>query len=134
MDRQLGVQAMPSIIVTSPNEEEKYFQLGRRTIVVGRAEQYPVQVKDELVSQRHMQIRFDQADQAYFALDMHSKNGTKVKGRRIDGDVRLEDGDVIEIGHSTIVFYARDFVDRSDAFRHHKQAGLRGQPTETWKP
>ena len=124
---------MACIIVTLQSGEEEYYQLGKRTIVIGRAEQYPVQVKDELVSQRHMQIRFDQEQQAYFALDMHSKNGTKIKGRRLEGDVRLEDGDRIEIGHSTIVFYAREFADRTDAFRHHKVAGYRGLPTQTWK-
>src|SRR5262249_30256572 len=100
---------------------------------VGRAEQYPVQVKDDLVSQRHLQIRFDQVELAYFALDMKSKNGTKIKGRRIEGDVRLEDGDRIEIGASTIVFYDRDFTDRTDAFAHHKQAGLRGLPTQSYR-
>ena len=124
---------MASIIVTLPTGEEQYYQLGKRTIVVGRAEQYPVQVKDELVSQRHLQIRFDPKQQAYSALDMQSKNGTKVKSRRIEGAVLLEDGDVIEIGQSRIAFYAQEFTDKADAFRHHKVAGYRGQHTETWK-
>src|SRR5262245_31758622 len=126
MDVFVGAQGMASIIVTLPTGEEQYYQLGKRTVVVGRAEQYPVQVKDELVSQRHLQIRFDPKQQAYFALDMQSKNGTRIRSRIIEGDVRLEDGDVIEIGQSRIVFYAQDFTDKTDAFRHHKVAGFRG--------
>ena len=86
---------------------------------------------DGWVSVKHAQIRFDESEGSYHALDMKSKNGTRINSRAIDGDTRLEDGDVIRIGESTITFYDRDFSDKQDAFQHHKKAGERRRSTAT---
>ena len=123
---------MASIIVTPPTGEENHYRLPKRPIVIGRGEQMPVQVLDDHVSTKHLQIRFDPSDECYHALDMKSKNGTMVNNRSITGDIKLTDGDVIRIGDSTITFYDRDFSDRTDAFEHHKQVGQRDRRTMTF--
>ena len=116
------------IIVTGPNEGD-YYPLGTRTMVIGRDEAVPIQIVDELVSRRHMQIRYDGGDEHYHALDMSSANGVFVNGRRISGDVALEDGDMIEIGKSRLMFTDKSFDDRESALDHYKQRGERGKST-----
>ncbi len=115
-----------------PTGEGNHYRLPKGAIVIGRGEQIPVQVVDDHVSTKHLQIRFDASDECYRALDMKSKNGTRVNNRSITGDITLADGDVIRIGDSTITFYDRDFSDRTDAFAHHKQAGQRDRQTYTF--
>ena len=122
---------MASIVVAEVTGHEKYYALGKRTLVIGRGEQVDVQIVDELISVKHLQIRFEEPERSYHALDMKSKNGTRINHRQIDGDTVLEDGDVIRIGASSITFYDRDFSDKQDAFQHHKKAGEHGRSTAT---
>ncbi len=116
------------LVVTGPNQGD-YYPLGHRTIVVGRDEGCPIQIVDERVSRKHVQIRFDQADDRYHALDMKSGNGTLVNDRRISEAVSLADGDVIAIGVSELMFMAVDFPDRETAFEHYRKRGERTKST-----
>ena len=116
------------LVVTGPNQGD-YYPLGHRTIVVGRDEGCPIQIVDERVSHKHVQIRFDQADDRYHALDMKSGNGTLVNDRRISEAVSLADGDVIAIGVSELMFMAVDFPDRETAFEHYRKRGERTKST-----
>jgi pSer/pThr/pTyr-binding forkhead associated (FHA) protein len=50
---------MGSIIVISSVDKGKYYPLGKRTNVIGRDEALPIQILDQKVSRKHMQIRFD---------------------------------------------------------------------------
>ncbi len=114
------------IVVTGPNEGA-YYPLGKRTIVIGRDEACPVQITDDRVSRRHVQIRAD--GDGYVVLDMNSANGTWINGRKVDGEIELDDNDEIEIGASKIVYTTMDFDDRESAFNHWKQRGQRSKPT-----
>ena len=116
------------LVVTGPNQGDNY-PLGHRTIVVGRDEGCPIQIVDDRVSRKHVQIRFDQADGRYHALDMKSGNGTLVNDRRISEAVSLADGDVIAIGVSELMFMAVDFPDRETAFEHYRKRGERTKST-----
>ncbi len=116
------------LVVTGPNQGD-YYPLGHRTIVVGRDEGCPIQIVDERVSRKHVQIRFDQADGRYHALDMKSGNGTLVNDRSISEAVSLADGDVIAIGVSELMFMAVDFPDRETAFEHYRKRGERTKST-----
>ncbi len=116
------------LVVTGPNQGD-YYPLGRRTIVVGRDEGCPIQIVDERVSRKHVQIRFDHTDDRYHALDMKSGNGTLVNDRRISEAISLADGDVIAIGVSELMFMAVDFPDRETAFEHYRKRGERTKST-----
>lgn len=119
--------AMPSLsIVSGPNEGD-YYPLGSRTMVVGRDEACPVQITDDRVSRKHLQIRCDQG--RYLATDLKSANGLRINGRDVQGECELEDGDVIEIGRSKIAFWAREFDDRESAMSHWHERGHRTRPT-----
>jgi pSer/pThr/pTyr-binding forkhead associated (FHA) protein len=120
---------MPSIIVVSGPNEGDYYPLGSRTLVVGRDEGCPIQIVDELVSRKHMQIRHEEADGHYRVLDMQSANGVYLNGRQITIDTPLGDGDIIEIGSSKLMYTSSDFEDRASALEHFKKRGERGKST-----
>jgi len=118
---------MASLIVVSGPNEGDYYPLGKRTIVVGRDEACPVQITDDRVSRKHLQIRSN--DDAYVLWDMNSANGTWINGRKVEAEIELADNDEIEVGGSKLVFSSRDFEDRESAFSHWKQRGQRSKPT-----
>jgi len=74
--------------------------------LVGRSTACDVQIADPKVSRRHFLVRY--ANGQFFLQDQQSSRGTKVNGERVVAQ-RLEDGDLIAIGDSVLVFR----VDRS---------------------
>ena len=122
---------MPSITIVAGPSTGDYYPLAKRTMVVGRDEAVPVQLKDELVSRKHIQIRFEEKDGVahYVLLDMNSANGTLVNGRRITEELLLENNDIIELGKSKLMFSESDFPDRESALNHYKARGERGKST-----
>jgi len=120
---------MASIIVTAGQQQGDYYPLGKRTNVIGRAESVPIQILDDLVSRKHMQIRFEEVTNRYYVFDMKSKHGVFVNGRRISDETVLADGDQIMIGQTTLLFTEKDFEDRESAFSHYKKVGERSYPT-----
>ena len=72
--------------------------------VIGRTRETVVWIDSPAVSRRHAAIRI--ADGAATIHDLGSKNGTRVKGRLIEGAARLQDGDEIRLGSVLLVFRA----------------------------
>ena len=120
---------MASIIVATSPQKGDYYPLGHRTNVIGRDEAVPIQILDEHVSRKHMQIRFDKDNGQYYALDMKSKPGVFINGNKIANETALADGDQIGIGQTTLLFTLKDFEDRESALSHFKKVGERIRPT-----
>jgi len=120
---------MASIIVATGPQKGDYYPLGHRTNVIGRDEALPIQVLDEHVSRKHLQIRFDPETNTYYALDMKSKHGLFINGNKIPHETPLTDGDQIGIGRTTLLFTLKDFEDRESALSHFKKVGERIRPT-----
>jgi pSer/pThr/pTyr-binding forkhead associated (FHA) protein len=120
---------MASIIVISGTQKGDYYPLGHRTNVVGRDEGLLIQILDEHVSRKHMQIHFDKDKGQYYALDMKSKHGVFINGSKIDNQTALVDGDQILIGQTDLLFTEKDFADRESALSHFKKVGERFRPT-----
>jgi pSer/pThr/pTyr-binding forkhead associated (FHA) protein len=117
--------SMASLFVVSGGDKVDYYPLGNRTTVVGRDEAVPIQVVDKQVSRKHMQIRLDKHSECYYAIDMASRNGVFINGRKIDEETVLADGDRIHIGDTDILFTLKDFPDRENAMHNFKKVGER---------
>ena len=122
---------MASIIVISGNNKGDYYPLGRRTTVIGRDEALLIQILDDGVSRKHVQIHFDKETGKYSAIDMKSKNGVFINNRKIDNETTLMDGDQIRIGQTVLFFTHKDFPNREDAMSHFKKVGQRVNITKT---
>jgi len=84
--------------------EKREVQLLEGENVVGREADAALWIDHPLVSRRHARILI--ADGKATIEDLGSKNGTYVKGSRIDSSTRLADGDELRIGPETMVFRA----------------------------
>ena len=120
---------MASIIVTSGEHKGEYLPLGRRTNVIGRAEALPMQILDDMVSRKHLRIRYDENTNEHNAEDMNSKHGVLINDRKITELTTLKEGDQIRIGQTTLLFTEKDFDDRESALSHFKKVGERQRPT-----
>ncbi len=120
---------MASILVVSGPSEGLYYPLGKRPTVIGRDEGCSVQVLDERVSRKHIQIRYEEGRNLYIALDMKSANGLYINGRKIEGDCDLRDNDELQIGNTKILFMDAEFPDKASAMNAYKQRGQRMRPT-----
>lgn len=120
---------MASLFIISGDQKGDYYPLGVRTNVVGRDEALPIQVLDDLVSRKHLQIRYDKQKSRYLALDMKSKHGVFINDKRITEETALADGDEILIGQTTLLFTEKDFEDWESALSHFKKVGERMRPT-----
>ena len=122
---------MASLIVLGGPQKDSYYPLGRRTTVIGRDEALMIQILDERVSRKHLQISYDKDKDAYHALDMSSKHGVFINGNKIENEACLVDGDRITVGAVTLWFTVNDFPDQESALSHYKKVGERSRPTYT---
>ena len=70
--------------------------------LIGRDHESVVWIDDASVSRRHARILVDESGAA--VEDLGSKNGTLLRGRRIQKPARLADRDTIKIGPASMVF------------------------------
>ena len=72
--------------------------------VVGREPGCALRIPSDLVSRRHARIVV--SGEGATLMDLGSKNGTLLGGRRIEREIELRDGDEIGIGSARLVFCA----------------------------
>ena len=70
--------------------------------LIGRDENGTLWIDDVLVSRRHARILVE--DDSATLEDLGSKNGTFVRGERIESPVKLRDEDLITIGPASLIF------------------------------
>lgn len=120
---------MASLIVVSGPQKGDYYPLPKETTVVGRDASCPIQIVDERISRVHLQLRFAEDNETYFAEDLKSANGVAVNGRSLGAESELVNGDLIELGDSGLMYFTKDFPDREGAWDYYKLAGERSKPT-----
>ena len=120
---------MATIIVTSGDQKGEFLPLGRRTSVIGRAENLPLQILGRLVSRKHLRIFYDKNTDRYYAEDLKSKHGVSINKYKITDVTALSDSDEILIGDVTLLFTDKDFDDRESALSHYKKVGEQKRTT-----
>jgi pSer/pThr/pTyr-binding forkhead associated (FHA) protein len=88
-----------SVVVDQTNQR---FELRTGSNVVGRGTDADLQLLDQGISRRHLDIQFD--GNFATAYDLGSTNGTTVNGHEVGSQV-LRHGDVIRVGHTRLVFH-----------------------------
>jgi hypothetical protein len=81
------------------------YPLNRKTTTVGRSHSNHIQIKDPLVSVKHLTISL--SDDACVVTDLDSSNGTLINGQRLSGVQIMKDGDEIMIGKTVMRFASR---------------------------
>jgi|WetSurMetagenome_2_1015567.scaffolds.fasta_scaffold865916_1 pSer/pThr/pTyr-binding forkhead associated (FHA) protein len=120
---------MASIIITSGEQKGEFLPLGKRISVIGRAEALPMQILDDMISRKHLRIRYDENSNQHYAEDMQSKHGVIINNHKITGLTALKEGDQIIIGQTTLMYTEKDFESSESALEHYKRVGERQRPT-----
>ena len=84
------------------DQTNRRFDLRTGSNIIGRGTDSDLQLLDQGVSRRHVDIQFD--GNFATAYDLGSTNGTTVNGHEISSQL-LRHGDVIRVGHTRIVFH-----------------------------
>jgi adenylate cyclase len=71
---------------------------------IGRTEQNAVVLSDDMVSRNHAMIQLLE-DGEFCLIDMGSRNGSFVNGRRLTAPVALRDGDLLSFGEARLCFH-----------------------------
>jgi hypothetical protein len=69
--------------------------------IVGRGQEADLQLLDQGVSRRHLDVQV--SDGQAIACDLGSTNGTSINGHSVQSQ-RLQHGDVLRVGHSRLVY------------------------------
>lgn len=94
--------------------ETKDFDIGERSITIGRSPDADIILLDDKVSRVHCGIRL--WDGEFYIKDLKSKNGTFVNGRRVDVS-KLKASDVIKVGSYTFTFEQLEGTGAETALR-----------------
>ena len=86
-------------LVDSTNQR---FDLRHGSNVIGRGSESDLQLLDQGVSRRHVDVQYDGSRATVY--DLGSTNGTSVNGHEIGSHV-LRHGDVLLVGHTRLVFH-----------------------------
>lgn len=87
-----------ALVVDATNQR---FELRPGSNVVGRGSDCDLQLLDQGVSRRHLDVQYDGVRATVY--DLGSTNGTTVNGHEVGSHV-LRHGDVLRIGHTKLVF------------------------------
>jgi hypothetical protein len=100
-DQQYGQYAPATATISLDDGSGRSFQLVEGSNVIGRGQDSAFRLPDTGVSRRHLEISWD--GQNATLADLGSTNGTTVNGNPVQ-TWQLGDGDVIRVGHSSLVF------------------------------
>ncbi|MFN2563342.1 MAG: FhaA domain-containing protein [Jatrophihabitans sp.] len=95
-------QRRPAATMLIVDQTNRRFDLRVGSNVVGRGTDSDLQLLDQGISRRHLDVQFD--GNVATAYDLGSTNGSTVNGHDISSQV-LRHGDVIRVGHTRIVFH-----------------------------
>ncbi len=94
---------MPKVTIIKGPDKGRTLKLDRdetQPMTLGRKDAF-FTIKDPLASRRH--IQFIHKDGRWYLRDLGSSNGTLVNNHKIDKPVKLHDGDLIQVGASTLL-------------------------------
>jgi phosphoserine phosphatase RsbU/P len=112
---------MPHLRLASANGPPEWFPLRGDRIVLGRSRDCDLILPDVLLSRRHAELV--RAEHGWLLRDLGSLNGTRLNGARLEKDVLLQDGDVVEIADWSLAY--RDAELPSDPDANVAEARLR---------
>jgi pSer/pThr/pTyr-binding forkhead associated (FHA) protein len=95
----------PRLVVSSGEQEGRQIMLYSKKMVIGRAtdkDDWDIDLQEKAVSRPHAEI--NKQSGKFLITDLDSANGTLVNGEWITEPIELENGDIIELGETILVF------------------------------
>jgi adenylate cyclase len=94
----------PQLVITNAQGHQSTLLLDHGlTWRIGRGHSGKVVLSDDAASRRHAMIQRNETGE-YYLVDVGSRNGTYIRGRRVSTPVLLKNGDEISIGAHKLLF------------------------------
>ncbi len=101
----------PVLVVVQGPDIGRRFLLNERRLILGRdAERANLVISDPSISGKHALLQVDADNERYGLIDLGSRNGTFVNGKRAE-TAPLRDGDKIFLGGSVLKFTFHDPIE-----------------------
>jgi adenylate cyclase len=104
-------QSSPYVVLNTDSGNRKLSLVGNNCWTVGRSDDNNLVLPDRWISRNHAMIQVMETGEFYL-IDLGSRNGTFVNGRRVSVPVTLKDGDQLTFGQTELRFHCPS--DRSD--------------------
>jgi serine phosphatase RsbU (regulator of sigma subunit) len=112
---------LPHLRLASAAGPPEWFPLRGERVVLGRSSECDLILPDVLLSRRHAELV--RGAEGWLLRDLGSLNGTRLNGVRLDQEVLLRDGDVVEVADWSLAY--RDTELPSDPGANVMEARLR---------
>ncbi len=90
------------VIVEGPDQwKEFHLPMDMGQLIIGKGDAADIRLNDETLARIHVSIR--KRDDDFYLTDLDTDTGTRLNGQAIER-AELNDGDLIEIGQTTIKF------------------------------
>lgn len=100
----MKLRHVPHILFSGASGNHYRPLLGKAYWTLGRNDDNDIQIKDRWISRNHAMLqRMDHGE--FFLIDLGSRNGSFVNGRRVTIPITLQDGDQIVLGQSELIFH-----------------------------
>src|SRR4051812_11551065 len=99
---------MPYLFFTANGEEFDRRELDKPPLL-GRAPGCDITIPDIMLSRHHCRIEPTDNGRDWRIVDLHSKNGTHLRGRKLESYV-MRDADELRIGRTRLTFMAGEYV------------------------
>ena len=122
-------EAPPKLYFIKGPMEGKVYELEGKVVFLGRSASNDIQLKDIMVSRKHLKIF--RSGETCSVEDLKSTNGTQVNGEKIEPgeNIEMEEGDTIQLGNTSIQFgriLVNAAVDAEEAGSFHPGDGPEG--------
>jgi len=107
------------IVVTGPNNGD-YHPIGEQPVLIGRDDKCDLQIVDPVVSRRHCRVDYDLGRGVAMITHLGSTNGMRVNDREVPASTDLQDGDVIHIGDTLLLYSAKEAPDVQEAVNNFR--------------
>ena len=111
------------IVVTGPNNGD-YSPLGETPIVIGRDDNCDLQIVDPVVSRKHLRVEFDSVSNCTRAINLSSTNGSRINDHEVETGATRNDGYVIQIGDTLLLYVVKDVPDIEEAVNNYRRRGV----------
>lgn len=101
-ESQGGPVRMPRLTIQAGEDAGKIHYINGGRATMGRSVNNDLQIVDRRMSRTHAEV-FEQGG-AYYVRDLGSKNGTLLNGNSVTLPVLVNEGDIIQVGDSEVVF------------------------------
>jgi sigma-B regulation protein RsbU (phosphoserine phosphatase) len=91
--------------IESVKEPPRWRELDRERLVIGRGAECDVQLPDQRVSRQHLEVEL-RGDELW-VQDLGSRAGTRLNGKPVQGSVRVNDRDLLELSDESRIVIRR---------------------------